>query len=52
MSKPPRTGQETPKSGIYRPANGGKEIAVSEGNRLPPCNGKATSWTLVRPTRK
>lgn len=50
-ARPPRTGQQTPKSGIYKPSNGGKEIAVSKGDRLPPSKGKATSYKLVRPTR-
>lgn len=52
MTKPkPHTGQETPESGIWKPTNGGKEIAVSKGDRLPPSNGEATDYKLVRPTR-
>jgi hypothetical protein len=52
MATNPHTGQKTPKSGIYKPTKGGKEIAVSEGDRLPPSNGKATGYKLVRPTKK
>lgn len=52
MTKPkPHTGQETPESGIWKPTNGGKEIAVSKGDRLPPSNGEGTDYELVRPTR-
>ena len=51
MSKKPHTGQSTPQSGIYKPANGGKEIAVSKGDILPPSKGEATNYTLVRPTK-
>jgi hypothetical protein len=51
MAKQPHTGQKTPKSGIYRPNTGGKEIAVSKGDRLPPSKGKGTGYKLVRPTK-
>ena len=51
MAKKPHTGQHTPQSGIYKPANGGKEIAVSKGDRLPPSKGEGTDYTLVRATR-
>ena len=47
----PRTGQKTPESGIYKPSNGGKEIAVSKGDRLPPWKQQATTYRLVRKTR-
>lgn len=51
-SKNPHTGQKAPQSGIYKPTNGGgKEIAVSKGDRLPPSAGKGTGYKLVRPTR-
>lgn len=52
MAPNPRTGQKTPVSGIYRPTNGGKEIAVSQGDRLPPSKGQGTGYKLVRPTKK
>lgn len=47
----PHTGQKAPTSGIYKPANGAKEIAVSKGDTLPPAKGKGTDYKLVRPTR-
>ncbi len=50
-SKNPHTGQKMPQSGIYKPANGGKEIAVSQGDRLPPAKGQGTDYKLVRPTK-
>lgn len=45
------TGGITPQSGIYRPSNGGKEIAVSEGDRLPPSKREAVTYKLVRATK-
>lgn len=51
MGSKPHTGQKAPTSGIYRPSNGGKEIAVSKGDTLPPAKGKAANYTLVRPTK-
>ena len=45
------TGQEAEVSGIYAPANGAKEVALSKGDRVPPANGEATTFTLVRSTR-
>ena len=51
MSKgKPHSGGKTPVSGIYKPANGGKQIAVSKGDTLPPSKGKGTDYTLVQPT--
>lgn len=47
----PHTGQKAPQSGIYKPTNGGKEIAVSKGDTLPPAKGEGTGYKLVRPTR-
>jgi hypothetical protein len=51
MSNNPHTGGKTPQSGIYKPANGGKEIAVSKGDTLPPSKGKGTDYKLIRPTK-
>lgn len=51
MAKKPHTGQNAPQSGIYKPSNGGKEIAVSKGDTLPPAKGEAADYTLVRPTK-
>ena len=50
-SSKPHTGQKAPESGIYKPDNGAKEIAVSEGDTLPPAGGKGVDYTLVRPTK-
>jgi len=52
----PQTGQTVPESGIYRndgaQANHKKEIAISRGERFPPCSGcrRPITWTLVRRT--
>lgn len=51
MAKNPHTGEKVPESGIYKPTNGGKEIAVSKGDTLPPSKGKGTGYKLVRPTK-
>jgi hypothetical protein len=51
MAKKPHTGQKAPQSGIYKPGTGGKEIAVSQGDTLPPSKGEGTDYTLVRPTK-
>jgi len=51
MPSKPHTGQKAPTSGIYRPTNGGKEVAISKGDTLPPSKGDGTNYTLVRPTR-
>lgn len=46
------TGGTAPASGIYKPRNGGTEIALSKGDRVPPSKGSATSYTLIRPTKQ
>ncbi|MDT5014147.1 MAG: hypothetical protein QOD39_307 [Mycobacterium sp.] len=52
MAKPkPHTGGKVPESGIWRPTNGGKEIAVSEGEIFPPSKGEGTDYKPVRPTK-
>jgi hypothetical protein len=51
MVKNPSTGHKAPTSGIYKPTNGGKEIAVSQGDTLPPAKGEGTGYKLVRPTK-
>ncbi len=45
------TGEKAPESGIWKPTNGGKEIAVSKGDTLPPSKGAGTNYTLVRRTK-
>lgn len=52
MASKPHTGQAAPQSGIYRPSNGGHEIAVSKGDRLPPAKGEGVTYALVRPTKR
>ena len=51
MSSNPHTGQKVGVSGIYQPTNGGKQIAVSKGDTLPPAKGEATPYKLVTPTK-
>ncbi len=51
MSSKPHTGGKAPQSGIYKPGNGGKQIAVSKGDTLPPAKGEGTDYTLVQPTK-
>jgi len=45
------TGGKCPQSGIWKPTNGGMEIALSEGDTFPPSNGGGTDYILVRPTK-
>jgi len=47
------TGHPCPESGIWKPDCRGKEIALSRGEKFPPCShcGRAVTWTLIRPTR-
>ncbi len=51
MRKNPHTGNKAPTSGIYKPGNGGKEIALSKGDTFPPSKGDGTDYALVRPTK-
>ena len=48
----PRTGETCQTSGIYRNNCHTKEIALSKGERFPPCSHcrQAATWTLVRAT--
>jgi len=43
LPKNPHTGGKAPQSGIYRPTNGGKGIAVSKGDTLPPSKQQGTT---------
>jgi hypothetical protein len=47
------TGQTNAQSGVYKSACCGYEIALSKGERFPPCRkcNKAATWNLVRPTK-
>lgn len=51
MSKGLKPGQVTPVSGIYRPTKGGAEVALSQGDRVPPTKVGGT-FTLKTPTKK
>lgn len=52
MAKPigttARTGETCPESGIWKPQNGTTTAPIAVGNRMPPCNNVATTWTLVQ----
>ena len=49
----PRTGQQASQSGIYANDCHAKEIALSVGEKFPPCSHchRAANWRLVRATR-
>lgn len=51
MSKNVKPGQKAPDSGIYQPSNGGTQVALSEGDRVPP-TVKGGTYKLVTPTQK
>ncbi len=51
MNKPLKPGNVTPTSGIYQPSNGGTQVALSEGDRIPPTD-KGGTYRLVQPTKK
>ncbi len=45
-----RPGEKAPKSGIYKPTDGGTEVAISQDDRFPPTTpGKG--FTLKTPTK-
>ncbi|MCP3736029.1 hypothetical protein M9979_14235 [Sphingomonas sp. RP10(2022)] len=52
MTKPigttARTGETCPEFGVWKPANGSTTAPIAKGNRMPPYNGSATIWTLMR----
>lgn len=49
----PSTGGTCTQSGIYANDCHSKEIALSQGEKFPPCSGcrQAANWRLIRPTR-
>ena len=51
MNKPLKPGMVTPQSGIYTPNKGGKQVAISKGDRVPPTK-KGGTFTLTTPTKK
>jgi hypothetical protein len=48
------TGHRSDRSGIYRSTCCGYEIALSVGEKFPPCRQcrHAVQWRLVRPTNR
>jgi len=46
-----KPGEKAPESGIYRPTKGGAEVALSEGNRVPP-TVPGGGFVLVTPTKE
>jgi hypothetical protein len=51
MPKQLKPGNVTPASGIYRPTKGGAEVALSQGDRVPPTKSGG-HFVLVTPTKK
>ena len=51
MGKALKPGQVADQSGIYKPSKGGAEVAISNGDRMPPTKPGGT-WTLKTPTKK
>lgn len=44
-----RTGETCPESGVWRVDGTPTTTApIAKGNRMPPYNGKAVTWTLVQ----
>lgn len=44
-------GEPAPKSGQYRPAQGGPEVTVPKGHTMPPSAEPDSPWVLVDPTK-
>lgn len=51
MNKVLRPGMVAPASGIYTPTKGGAQVAISQGDRLPPTKPGGT-FVLTTPTKK
>jgi hypothetical protein len=49
--KPLKPGNVTPVSGIYTPTAGGKQVALSKGDRVPPTE-PGGKFKLTTPTKK
>jgi len=44
-----RTGENCPESGVWKVAGTPSTTApIAEGNRIPPYDGKAVTWTLIQ----
>ena len=50
MGKTLKPGTVTPQSGIYKPTNGGTEVALSKGDRVPP-PAPGHGFVLKTPTK-
>jgi hypothetical protein len=53
MTKPigttAKTGETCPESGVWESQDNGPTTApIAVGNRMPPHNGKAVTWKLIR----
>lgn len=46
-----KTGGTVPKSGQYKPAGSKSEVTFVQGNRVPPTQNGATTFTLVDQTK-
>lgn len=45
-----RPGEKAPVSGIYKPTDGGTEVALSKGDRVPPTT-PGQGFVLKQPTK-
>jgi hypothetical protein len=43
-----RTGEICPESGVWQPIGYSTTAPIAEGNRMPPCDGKAVTWKLIQ----
>ena len=44
-----RTGETCPESGVWKPNGYNTTAPIANGNRMPPYNGQAVTWTLTHP---
>lgn len=42
------TGENCPESGLWQPGTYNTTAPIAKGNRMPPYNGHAVTWTLVQ----
>jgi hypothetical protein len=43
-----RTGETCPESGVWKPNGYNTTAPIAKGNRMPPYNGQAVTWTLIQ----
>lgn len=43
-----RTGEDCPESGVWKPNGYNTTAPIAKGNRMPPYNGQAVTWTLIQ----